>query len=69
MKIAVVQRMVDDDMFAMVSSCHDRVAVRADRSLGGQFACVQVHYGVFFTIVDVKKVGCGCFSAMRKDLT
>ena len=53
MKIAVVLRMVDDAMFAMVSSSHDRVAVRADRCLGGQFAFAPMYYGVFLTIVDV----------------
>ena len=52
--------MVDDDMFAMVSSCSDRVAVRADRCLGGQFACTPMYYGVFSAIVDVTNGGCGC---------
>jgi len=65
MKTAVVQRMVNDAVFAMVSSCSARVAVQADRCLGGQFACAQVHY-VFCTIVDVKKVGCGVFFGDEK---
>ena len=47
-------------MFAMVSSCRDRVASRADRCLGGQFACAPMYYGVFLTIVDVTNGGCGC---------
>ena len=42
-------------MFAMGSSCPDRVAPRADRCLGGQFACAPMCYGVFSTIVDVHK--------------
>ena len=53
-------------MFAMVSSCSARVAVRGDQCLGGQFACAQVHYGIFFTIVHVKKVGCGVFFGDEK---
>jgi hypothetical protein len=36
-------------MFAMGSSSPDRVASRADRCLGGQFACAQMCYGVFST--------------------
>ncbi len=49
-------------MFAMVSSSLDRVAPRADRCLGGQFACAQVHYPMFWTIVDVRNgcLGGGC---------
>ena len=47
-------------MFAMGSSCPDRVAPRADRCLGGQFACAPMCYGVFSTIVDVTNGGCGC---------
>jgi hypothetical protein len=37
-----------------------RVAPRADRCLGGQFACALVYYGVFSTIVDVSNSGSGC---------
>jgi hypothetical protein len=53
-------------MFAMGSSSRDRVASRADRCLGGQFACAPMCYGVFSAIVDVTNgclgVGCGvCF--------
>jgi len=40
-------------MFAMGSSSPGRVAPRADRCLGGQFACAPIYYGVFSTIVDV----------------
>jgi hypothetical protein len=47
-------------MFAMGSSSRDRVASRADRCLGGQFACAPMCYWVFSTIVDVTNGGCGC---------
>ena len=47
-------------MFAMGSSCQERVAPRADQSLGGQFACAPMYYGVFSAIVDVTNGGCGC---------
>ena len=40
-------------MFTMVSSSYGRVASQADWSLGGQFACTPMYYGVFSTIVDV----------------
>ena len=53
-------------MFAMGSSCPDRVAPRADRCLGGQFACAPMCYVVFSTIVDVTMVVVGVDSAMRK---
>ncbi len=53
-------------MFAMGSSSCDRVASRADRCLGGQFACAPMCYGVFSTIVDVTMVVVGVDSAMRK---
>ena len=58
--------MVDDTMFFMVSSCSARVAVRADRCLGAQFSCAQVHYGVFFFIVDVQIGGWGVFFGEEK---
>ncbi len=45
-------------MFAMGSSSRNRVASRADRYLGGQFACAPMCYGVFSTNVDVTN---GCF--------
>ena len=53
-------------MYAMGSSSPKRVAPRADRCLGGQFACAPMYYGVFSTIVDTTQVclggGCGvCF--------
>jgi hypothetical protein len=49
-------------MFAMVSSCQERVDPRADQSFGGQFACAPMYYGVFLTIVDATNGGCGrCF--------
>ena len=47
-------------MFAMGSSSPERVAHRADRCLGGQFACAPMYYGVFSAIVDVTNGGCGC---------
>jgi hypothetical protein len=49
-------------MFAMGSSSRDRVASRADRCLGGQFACALMCYGVFSAIVDVTNgcLGGGC---------
>ncbi len=53
MKTVVVLRMVDDAMFAMVSSCSVQVAVRADRCLGGQFLCAAMYYGVFVVMVDM----------------
>ncbi len=46
-------------MFAMGSSFPERVALRADGCLGGQFACSPMYYGVFSTIVDVTNGGCG----------
>jgi len=46
-------------MFAMGSSSPEQVAPRADRCLGGQFACSPMYYGVFSTIVDVTNGGCG----------
>jgi len=45
---------------AMGSSSPARVALQADRCLGGQFASVPMYYGVFSTIVDVTNGGCGC---------
>ena len=49
-------------MFAMGSSSPDRVASRADRCLGGQFACAcaPISYLMFSTIVDVTNGGRGC---------
>ena len=44
-------------MFAMGSSSPGRVAPRADRCLGGQFACAPMYYGVFSTIFNVTN-GC-----------
>jgi hypothetical protein len=44
-------------MFAMGSSSPGRVAPRADRCLGGQFACAPMFYSMFSTIVDVTN-GC-----------
>ena len=66
MKTAVVLKMVDDAMFAMVSSCSARVAVRGDRCLGGQFLYAPMYYGVFFTIVDVQIGGWGVFFGDEK---
>ena len=53
-------------MFAMGSSSPDRVASRADRCLGGQFACAPMCYGVFSTIVDVTNGVVDVDSATRK---
>jgi len=47
-------------MFTMGSSSPEQVPPRADRCLGGQFACAPMYYRVFSTIVDVKNGGCGC---------
>ena len=58
--------MADDAMFAMVSSCPARVAVRADRCLGGQFSCAPMYYGVYFPIVDVQNGGRGVFFGDEK---
>ena len=48
-------------MFTMGSSSPGRVAPKADRCLGGQFACAPMYYGVFLVIVNVTN-GClgGC---------
>jgi len=60
-------------MFAMVSSCPERVDPRADQSLGGQFACAPMYYGVFSTIIDVTYGSWGvfvwCALATRKGFT
>jgi hypothetical protein len=62
-------------MFAMGSSSPGRVAPRADRCLGGQFACAPMSYSMFLTIVDVTNTnGCwgvfvGCVLATRKGFT
>ena len=54
-------------MFAMGSSSPGRVAPRADRCLGGQFACAPMYYGVFSAIVDVtNNGGCGCCFCDKK---
>jgi hypothetical protein len=53
-------------MFAMGSSSPGRVAPRADRCLGGQFACAPMSYSMFLTIVNVIMVVVGVVSAMRK---
>jgi hypothetical protein len=58
-------------MFVMVSNSCFQVAPRADRRLGGQLACTAMYYGVFLTIVNITKAGCGgCFGkekGPRKD--
>ena len=69
MKTAVVLKKVDDAMFAMVSSCSARVAVRADRCLGGQFLYAPMYYGIFSPSSMCKLMVGGCFLAMRKVLT
>jgi len=60
-------------MFAMGSSSPERVAPRADRCLGGQFACAPMYYGVFSTIVDTTQGRLGgvvvCVLATRKGFT
>ena len=66
MKMAVFLRMVDDAIFAMVSSCSARVAVCEDQCLGGQFACAKMYYGVFFTIVNLQIGGWGVFFGDEK---
>ena len=49
-------------MFAMVYSSPDQVAPRADRCLGGLFACAPMYYAMFWTIINVTKgcLGGGC---------
>ena len=60
-------------MFAMGSSSPGWVVPLAGQSLGGQFACAPIYYGVFSTIVDVTNGGCGCWfgneKGSRKGLT
>ncbi len=58
--IAADLKMGNDIMFIMVSSSHFQVATRADGGLGGQLACAPMNYGVFLTIVNITKGGCGC---------
>ncbi len=50
----------DNIMFIMVSSSCFQVATRVDGGLGGQLACATMYYGVFSTIVNITKGGCGC---------
>ncbi len=47
-------------MFIMVSGCCFQVAPQADGGLGGQLACAGMYYGVFSTILNITKGGCGC---------
>ncbi len=47
-------------MFIMVSSSCFQVATQADGGIGGQLACAAMYYGVFLTIVNITKGGCGC---------
>jgi len=56
-------------LFAMGSSSPSRVALRADRCLGGQFACAPMSYLMYLTIavVDVTNgMVVGVDLAMRK---
>jgi hypothetical protein len=50
----------DDIMFIMVSSFCFQVATRADGGLGGQLSCAAMYNGVFSTIINIAKGGCGC---------
>jgi hypothetical protein len=50
----------NDIMFIMVSSSRFQVATRADGGLEGQLAWATMYYGVFLTIVNITKGGCGC---------
>jgi hypothetical protein len=50
----------NDIMFIMVSSYRFQVATQTDGGLGGQLACAAMYYGVFSTIVNITKGGCGC---------
>jgi hypothetical protein len=60
--IAADLKKSNDIMFIMVSSSCFQVAPRADGCLGGQLACAVMYYGVFSTIVNITKGGCGrCF--------
>jgi hypothetical protein len=53
-------------MFIMVSSSHFQVAPQADGHLGGQLACAAMYYGVFSTIVNITKGGCGCYLRRKR---
>ncbi len=50
----------NDIMFIMVSSSRSQVPPRADGGLGGELACAAMYYGVFSTIANITKGGCGC---------
>ena len=47
-------------MFAMGSSSPGRVAPRADRCLGGQFACAPMSYSMFSTLLMSQMAVGGC---------
>jgi hypothetical protein len=47
-------------MFIIETSSCFQVAPQADGGLGGQLACAAMYYGVFLTIVNITKGGCGC---------
>jgi hypothetical protein len=53
-------------MFIAVSSSCVQVAPQADGYLGGQLACAAMYYGVFMTIVNITKAGCGCCFGKEK---
>jgi hypothetical protein len=55
-------------MFIMVSSSCFQVATRVDGGLGGQLACAVMYYGVFLTIVNITKGGCGYCLGSEKGL-
>jgi hypothetical protein len=54
-------------MFIMVSSSRFQVAIGADGGLGGQLACAAMYFGVFSTIVNITKGGCGCYFGDEKE--
>jgi hypothetical protein len=58
-------------MFAMGSSSPSRVPPRANRCLGGQFACALMYYAMISTIVNVTNgswgVFVGCILVTRND--
>jgi hypothetical protein len=53
-------------MFIMVSCSCFQVATQADGGLGGQLAYAAMYYGVFLTIVNITKGGCGCCFGNKK---
>jgi hypothetical protein len=64
--IAANLKKSNDTMFIMVSNSRFQVATRTDGGLGGQLACAAMYYGVFLTIFNITKGGCGCCFGNKK---